>query len=118
MKKGGKPLKISMKVPKNRVEEAKNISSSSGRLTFKAKSVYRKVFTKKEKNWDDKWERSLEHDSGYFVKIAPVRLMVGTNKGNTFTLKGRGAWKFKSTLSGTKLSVSCTDTKCTAKTVR
>jgi hypothetical protein len=118
IKKGGKALKVSIKVPKDRVDEAKSIASSSGRLTFKAKSVYRKVFIKKEKDWEGKWEKSVEHDTGYYVKASPVRLMVATKQGNTFSLKGRGPWKFKSTLSGTQLSVSCTDTKCSAKKVR
>lgn len=109
IKSGGKPYKVSTKVSKDRVEEAKKLTRGFARLNFKPQSVYRKVFTKKEDG-----EKSLEHDTGYYVKVTPVRLAVIGSDDQLFTFKGKSKWNFTSELGGKNVKMRCTSTTCTA----
>ena len=113
VKSGGKALKVSTKVSKDRIAEAKALSSGFERITFKPSSVYRKVFTKRSDG-----ETEIEHDTGFYVKIILSRLAVVGKDDKLFTLKGRGNWKFTAELDGKKISMNCSDTSCTASLKR
>ena len=126
---GIKPLKVSIAVPDDMVEEAKSMSYPKGTLVYRPLTVYRKVYTKREaeegEDTDDtdsppKMVTVSEYASSFYLKAKVQYLWFQSSSGKLMRASGGSSFSRDVTYStqvGTfnvvrDYRLSCKDESC------